>query len=938
MAKKTKKTKKPAAAKSKSTAAKSSAKQSNVSATTEVPLTPKALEELEAEIPSADVKTETPAVRRERLAAAAERVPHLAALSGQPLTARLYMWFGLLALLATTAYWSFLGAQIHADNADQLANTYLLQNGSVFQHALWPDQHSFLLKWPLFWLMQLFGAGGTVFVVATVAISLVTVGLFAYMIFRIERRALVFGTLCLAMASVLLVIPAQPYPGGILPVNMAMVTTRNIEYIVFIASLILLSRSRRWRSWGFVGSTICMGLLAASDKLFLVLAVVGALLATGIYTLCRQWSRVKLMLLWLASSLLAGLLAMGIVWGLQAGHITEVATTTATGPYSVNHGLKGIALGGVYLILSLFTNLGINPADDTRLLAQLPHELWSGLASVRGIGFGVNVLVALFGVVALGYILWNSGKKEIRRDPAIVADGQPGAHNKAMDVTVMLATATAAAAAAFVGSSHYYPVDARYVAIVFFTLFVALATYTRSRESLRPGLLIVAGVIVAAGICGGIGVAKNNFDQEKTAMANTHNRNERIIGALTNHKVDVLVGDYWRVLPIRLHAASQLQTMPLSACVEPRDILSSRDWQPDLSKHSFAYILSLDKSLTGYPPCSLQDIIKKYGLPNASTVIEGSLNKPRELLLFYDHGSGKNTPSISSAAQARSATVTPIALQDLPHTSCPQATIMNVVAHQDDDLLFTSPDLLHDIKAGNCIRTIYVTAGDAGEDKFYWLGREKGSEAAHTRMLGIPPSTLWLQRIIKMPAGQFVTIANPVGNPQVSLIFMHIPDGNLHGQGFASSHYESLADLERGQIPAIHAVDHESNYSAAQLTDALEALMRTYQPNEVRTQADDTSRRYPDHSDHVATGRFTDRAYQTYISQSPSQQLKPLAHYQGYPIHDRPVNVEGDDLAEKQAAFFEYAHFDGGACSSVESCSRGTVYDAYLRRQYQNSF
>ena len=40
---------------------------------------------------------------------------------------------------------------------------------------------------------------------------------------------------------------------------------------------------------------------------------------------------------------------------------------------------------------------------------------------------------------------------------------------------------------------------------------------------------------------------------------------------------------------------------------------------------------------------------------------------------------------------------------------------LNVVAHEDDDLLFLSPDLLHVIQAGGSVRTIFVTAGDDGQ-------------------------------------------------------------------------------------------------------------------------------------------------------------------------------------------------------------------------------
>ena len=45
--------------------------------------------------------------------------------------------------------------------------------------------------------------------------------------------------------------------------------------------------------------------------------------------------------------------------------------------------------------------------------------------------------------------------------------------------------------------------------------------------------------------------------------------------------------------------------------------------------------------------------------------------------------------------------------------SCPQGAVLDIVAHEDDDLLFLSPDVLHDIAAGRCVQTVFVTAGDA---------------------------------------------------------------------------------------------------------------------------------------------------------------------------------------------------------------------------------
>ena len=40
---------------------------------------------------------------------------------------------------------------------------------------------------------------------------------------------------------------------------------------------------------------------------------------------------------------------------------------------------------------------------------------------------------------------------------------------------------------------------------------------------------------------------------------------------------------------------------------------------------------------------------------------------------------------------------------------------LNIVAHEDDDLLFTNPDELTSIRAGFPVRTVFITAGDAGD-------------------------------------------------------------------------------------------------------------------------------------------------------------------------------------------------------------------------------
>ena len=155
----------------------------------------------------------------------------------KPAFAKRYLLFALVMLGLSTLLWASLSARLQVGNADQSINAFLFEHHTTLQHASLPSQHSFLLKWPLFWLVRGLGYSTRTFTIVTVATVLVTVGGFVTLLGSIERRPLVLGTLCLGLASVLLMVPPMPYAGGILPVNMAMITTRNLLFATCISTL-----------------------------------------------------------------------------------------------------------------------------------------------------------------------------------------------------------------------------------------------------------------------------------------------------------------------------------------------------------------------------------------------------------------------------------------------------------------------------------------------------------------------------------------------------------------------------------------------------------------------------------------------------------------------------------------------------------------------------
>ena len=121
--------------------------------------------------------------------------------------------------------------------------------------------------------------------------------------------------------------------------------------------------------------------------------------------------------------------------------------------------------------------------------------------------------------------------------------------------------------------------------------------------------------------------------------------------------------------------------------------------------------------------------------------------------------------------------LTSLALVNVPQepASAAQGGILNVVAHEDDDLLFLSPDLLHAVQGSVPVRTIFTTASDDGQSASYWQSLEKGSQAAYAEMAGVANS--WTKTDAGI-AGHPMPLYTLNGKPNISLIFMRLPDGN----------------------------------------------------------------------------------------------------------------------------------------------------------------
>ena len=249
---------------------------------------------------------------------------------------------------------------------------------------------------------------------------------------------------------------------------------------------------------------------------------------------------------------------------------------------------------------------------------------------------------------------------------------------------------------------------------------------------------------------------------------------------------------------------------------------------------------------------------------------------------------------------------------------------MQIVAHEDDDLLFQNPDVLHDIVAGRHVRSVFVTAGDAARDRAYWTGRERGSMAAYARMAGV--ADRWTTADAGVP-GTPIRLHTLVDAPHVSVVFMRLPDGNRTGSGMMDHHHESLMRLWRGDIATIHAVDGSASYTAVSLRQTLTTLMSAYQPTTIRTQDWTIAFGTGDNADHTATALFVQQAHREYDA------AHSVIAYEGYPAWTRPPDVDGADLTAKSRAFRAYAVDDSIMCLKPW-CAGDLVSSLRLARQY----
>jgi len=276
-----------------------------------------------------------------------------------------------------------------------------------------------------------------------------------------------------------------------------------------------------------------------------------------------------------------------------------------------------------------------------------------------------------------------------------------------------------------------------------------------------------------------------------------------------------------------------------------------------------------------------------------------------------------------------------------------QVRILNIVAHQDDDVLFMNPDVQAYIDAGYTVVTVYMTAGanTCTQSTAYWLGREAGVMAAYAQMAGAANKWTLMDdkpvREIKL-----------VGRPKISLVFFRLPEGGIDGS-ICVDDGVNLRTLWSEDAQTITALDGSAVYTKDQLIAALANLVQQFHPDVINTldssglngTGQDPSGigivythtglcDFYDNSDHYYSAIFALAANGTY------RKVHQFHRYRAYNIGNEDPNVSGQQLTRKELVFQVYAENDVAIPSSQPpfcgvNGSLYCLYDNWQERQFQ---
>jgi LmbE family N-acetylglucosaminyl deacetylase len=235
---------------------------------------------------------------------------------------------------------------------------------------------------------------------------------------------------------------------------------------------------------------------------------------------------------------------------------------------------------------------------------------------------------------------------------------------------------------------------------------------------------------------------------------------------------------------------------------------------------------------------------------------------------------------------------------------CSAGTLVTVVAHLDDDLLFVDPAISERLDAGWCITTVHLIGGANGADFAYVLTRERASRLAYARMAGVPDE--WIESNLAI-GGKLVHQMVLKARPQVRLLELRLPGGAVRGGRVPLGLlWEQHATLSTYPMNADGTV--RMKYDRDSLSATLKVILA--QASEIYTLNPDTVP-FIEHPDHIYSARIT-----RHVAQTLGKSV-PIVYHVTYPMGGWPGNLPAAEVQRKRDIVASYFSIDGSESSHV---------------------
>ena len=294
-------------------------------------------------------------------------------------------------------------------------------------------------------------------------------------------------------------------------------------------------------------------------------------------------------------------------------------------------------------------------------------------------------------------------------------------------------------------------------------------------------------------------------------------------------------------------------------------------------------------------------LVQGQGLPAVVTNVKASFALPLALLSRTVRAQVHVGPNLCECK------VTDIAIPDGTGPHPYWAAFVH--AHPDDWQLFESPDSVSAYRAGYNMLFVYVTAGDAGIESWYWQARQDSAEASVRWMVGTAVEDAWWATLCYTGTTEVCHDVWQINYGRTTSIFMRLPDGNGDGSGFNSTGFTSLAKLRDGNVTTLRAVDNSTTYKGwSDLYLTLKSILTSYAPYDSTTRINapdfDRVRQSGDHSDHLAVA---DAVYAITIgSVTPWSRTWFIDYPIAYADERYPANLDATGYQIKKDLFRAY--------------------------------